>query len=93
MLKPYSNESRKIDPYSLVLFYIKLTILNWNGSLLGVTLPKEPKNGRLKVTQYQTYLDSKKRFAIAHGIVREKIVHTRNMLSCRATIPRSTSIR
>jgi CRISPR-associated protein Cas1 len=28
---------------------INLTILNWNGNLLGVTLPKEPKNGRLKV--------------------------------------------
>lgn len=59
---------------------INLTILNWNGNLLGVTLPKEPKNGRLKVMQYQTYLDSKRRFAIAHSIVGEKIAHTQNML-------------
>jgi CRISPR-associated protein Cas1 len=39
---------------------INLTILNWNGNLLGVTLLKEPKNGRPKVMQYQTYLDSNK---------------------------------
>jgi CRISPR-associated protein Cas1 len=59
---------------------IYLTILNWNGNLLGVTLPKEPKNGRLKVMQYQTYLDSKKRFAIASEIVSQKIAHTQNLL-------------
>lgn len=59
---------------------INLTILNWNGNLLGVTLPKEPKNGRLKVMQYQTYLDSGKRFAIASEIVSQKVVHTQNLL-------------
>src|SRR5256712_1627859 len=41
---------------------INVAILNWNGNLLGVTLPKEPKNGKLKVMQYKTYLESKKRF-------------------------------
>lgn len=60
---------------------INLTILNWNGNLLGATLPKEPKNGKLRITQYQTYLDSKKRFAIASKIVQEKITHTQNMLA------------
>lgn len=59
---------------------INLTILNWNGNLLGVTLPKEPKNGKLKVMQYQAYLDSKKRFAIASEIVSQKISHTLNLL-------------
>ena len=59
---------------------INLTILNWNGNLLGATLPKEPKNGRLKVAQYQTYLDSQKRFAIAFEIVDQKIAHTQNLL-------------
>src|SRR5688572_20410784 len=44
---------------------INLTILNWNGNLLGVTLPKEPKNGRLKVMQYQAYSETRKRYAIA----------------------------
>jgi CRISP-associated protein Cas1 len=55
---------------------INLTILNWNGNLIGVMLPKEPKNGKLKVMQYQTYLNNKKRFAIAHKIVTQKIAHT-----------------
>jgi CRISP-associated protein Cas1 len=59
---------------------INLTILNWNGNLLAVTLPKEPKNGRLKVMQYQTYMDSRKRFTIAYEIVKQKIVHTFNLL-------------
>ena len=59
---------------------INLTIMNWDGNLLGVTMPKEPKNGRLKVMQYQTYLDSKKRFAIASEIVSQKIAHTQNLL-------------
>lgn len=60
---------------------INLTILNWNGNLLGITLPREPKNGRLRVAQYRTLLDSKKRFAIASEIVKEKITHTQNMLT------------
>ena len=60
---------------------INLIILNWNGNLLGVTLPKEPKNGKLKIMQYQTYLDSEKRFAIAHEIVQQKIAHTYNLLN------------
>lgn len=60
---------------------VPITLLNWNGNLLGTTLPKEPKNGKLKVMQYQTYLDSKKRFGIASGIVQEKITHTKNMVA------------
>jgi CRISPR-associated protein Cas1 len=49
-------------------------------TFLGVTLPKEPKNGRLKVMQYQTYLDSRKRFAIATELVSQKVAHTQNLL-------------
>jgi CRISPR-associated protein Cas1 len=59
---------------------INLTFLNWNGNLLGVTLPKAPKNGRLKVMQYQAYLDTKKRYAIAEQIVSQKIAHSFNLL-------------
>lgn len=59
---------------------INLTILNWNGNLVGVTLPKEPKNGRLKVMQYQTYMDSKKRLAMAAEIDSQKVAHTQGLL-------------
>jgi CRISP-associated protein Cas1 len=60
---------------------INLTILNWNGNLLGITLPKEPKNGKLKVMQYQTYLDNKRRYTIALEIVDQKIAHTFNLIN------------
>lgn len=60
---------------------ISLTILNWNGNLLGVTLPKAPKNGKLKVMQYQAYMDEKRRFIIAYEIVKEKISHIQNLLN------------
>ena len=60
---------------------INLKILNWNGNLLGTTLPKEPKNGRLRVMQYQAYLDPKRRFAIASKIVEAKIAHSKNLLA------------
>jgi len=59
---------------------INLTILNWNGNLLGITLPNEPKAGKLKIAQYRAYLDSGMRYKIASGIVRQKIVHTFNLL-------------
>jgi len=36
---------------------INLSLLNWNGNLLSVTLPEEPKSGGLKIKQYQKYLD------------------------------------
>jgi CRISPR-associated protein Cas1 len=51
---------------------INLTILNWNGNLLGVTLSKGPKNGKPRIMQYQTYLDSQKCFEIASEILKQK---------------------
>src|SRR5437867_6297709 len=59
---------------------ISLTMLNWNGELLSVTLPKEPKSGKLRVSQYGKYLDSKTRFQIASEIVRQKVALTKNLL-------------
>src|SRR3989442_3476609 len=44
---------------------INLTLLNWNGNLLGVTLPREPKVGKLRIKQYEKYLDNQFRFNIA----------------------------
>jgi CRISP-associated protein Cas1 len=73
--RPIDHESIIVDGHTgsvtfdaiwwLMKHDINLTFLNWNGNLLGVMLPKEPKNGKLKVKQYQAYLDKNKRFAIA----------------------------
>ena len=52
---------------------IQLTILNWNGNLLGVTLPESPISGKLRVKQYQKYLDQDTRYNIAQKIVEKKI--------------------
>lgn len=59
---------------------IPLTILNWNGNLLGVTLPQSPKAGKLKVAQYRKYLDPVARYDIAAKIVSQKIDNTYNLL-------------
>lgn len=60
---------------------VNLTLLNWNGELLGTVLPKGPKSGRLKIRQYQAYLDGTTRLQIARQIVRTKIIHSINLLS------------
>ena len=59
---------------------ISISMLNWNGQLLGVTLPQGPKSGRLKVMQYSKYLDQKARYDIAAKIVEQKIANSYNML-------------
>lgn len=59
---------------------IALALLNWNGNLLGIALPQEPKLGKLRVTQYQKYLDDTIRFKIALEFVNSKISSTRNLL-------------
>ncbi|MGI0047740.1 MAG: CRISPR-associated endonuclease Cas1 [Nitrosotalea sp.] len=52
---------------------IHLTLLNWNGNLLGITLPQEPKTGKLRIKQYQKYLDANSRFQIALELVKSKV--------------------
>ncbi|KKM77032.1 hypothetical protein LCGC14_1374230, partial [marine sediment metagenome] len=44
---------------------VQLTLLNWNGNLLASTLPQAANAGKLKIKQYQKYLDNKTRFEIA----------------------------
>ena len=51
---------------------IQLTLLNWNGNLLGVTLPQEPKAGKLRIKQYEKHLNNNFRFEIALKIVNSK---------------------
>jgi len=59
---------------------ISLSLLNWNGNLLSVTLPDMPKSGKLRVTQYQKYLDKDFRFNIAIKLVDNKINNSLNLL-------------
>ena len=59
---------------------INLTLLNWNGQLLANVMPEQPKSGKLRVKQYQKYLDGTDRFEIALKIVQVKIGHSLNLL-------------
>ena len=59
---------------------IHLTLLNWNGQLLANLLPEQPKSGKLRVKQYQKYLDDTNRFEIALKIVQCKVEHSLNLL-------------
>ena len=60
---------------------ITLSLLNWNGNLLSVTLPKEPISGRLKMKQYEAYMDEIKRYRIAEEIILTKINKSRELLT------------
>jgi CRISPR-associated protein Cas1 len=59
---------------------INLTLLNWNGNLLGVTLPQEPKIGKIRIKQYEKYLDNNFRFDVSLKIVNSKTVSSINLL-------------
>jgi CRISP-associated protein Cas1 len=59
---------------------ITITMLNWNGNLLGATLPQTPKAGRLRVMQYRKYIDNAARYEIAAKIVNQKITNSYNLL-------------
>jgi CRISPR-associated protein Cas1 len=59
---------------------INLTLLNWNGQLLANVMPEQPKSGKLRIKQYQKYLDSTDRFEIALKMVQTKVEQSLNML-------------
>jgi len=59
---------------------INLTLLNWNGQLLANVMSEQPKSGKLRVKQYQKYLDSETRFEIALKIVQAKVEQSLNLL-------------
>jgi len=59
---------------------IHLTLLNWDGNLLATTLPDAPITGKLRIKQYQKYLDTPFRFEIAYKIVQSKIDSSLNLL-------------
>jgi len=59
---------------------VNLTLLNWNGQLLANVLPEQPKSGKLRIKQYQKYLDDTDRFEIALKIVQAKVEQSLNLL-------------
>jgi CRISPR-associated protein Cas1 len=65
----------------LVKHNISITLLDWNGNLLSVTLPKEPASANLKLKQYEAYSDPNKKRIIAEAIVNEKVKHSLNLLN------------
>ena len=59
---------------------IPISLLNWNGNLMSVTLPREPISGKLKLRQYEAYMNKEKRQYIAQMIIKEKIRQSFNLL-------------
>lgn len=59
---------------------VSLSLLNWDGNLLSVTLPDSPISGKLRIKQYQKYLDAKTRHKIALEFVKSKVDSSLNLL-------------
>jgi len=60
---------------------VPLFILDYNGTLLSSTLPREPVNGPLKIAQIQTYQDPTKRLHIAKKLIEAKSQRTMDVLA------------
>ena len=59
---------------------VSLSVLDYDGTLLSSTLPREPVNGPLKIAQIETYKDSARRFHIATRLVEAKAQRTLNVM-------------
>ena len=57
----------------LVKHNIPIAMLNWNGNLLSITLPKATVSSKLRLRQYEIYQDEKRRYRVAYIIVKEKV--------------------
>lgn len=60
---------------------IPLFILDYNGSLLSSTLPREPVNGPLKIVQIEVYKNPEKRLYIAKKLIETKIQRTLDIVN------------
>jgi CRISPR-associated protein Cas1 len=65
----------------LVKHNIPIAMLNWNGNLLSVTLPKETLSSKLRLKQYEIYQNEQRRYGIAYPIVKEKVKQSINLLN------------
>ena len=59
---------------------IPLFMLDYDGTLLSSTLPKQPIRSDVRQAQYQAVNDPKKKFAIAHALIKAKIVRSLQVL-------------
>jgi CRISPR-associated protein Cas1 len=59
---------------------VPLFILDYNGTLLSSTLPKEPVNGPLKIAQIEALKDSARRFYVAKKLVEAKAQRTLDVM-------------
>lgn len=59
---------------------VPLFILDYNGTLLSSTLPREPVNGPLKIAQIHAYNDEVKRFYLARRLVEAKAQSTLDVM-------------
>ena len=59
---------------------IPIFILDYNGTILSSTLPREPVNGPLKIAQIETYKDHAKRFYVAKKLVEAKAQRTLDVM-------------
>ena len=59
---------------------IPIFVLDYNGTLLSSTLPREPVNGPLKIAQVDAYRNREKRFYIAKKLVEAKAQRTLDVL-------------
>jgi len=59
---------------------ISLTILNWQGNIMSQILPEETLSPKLRIAQYQAYLDWEIHSKISKSIVETKIKRQRDFL-------------
>src|SRR5208282_704022 len=59
---------------------IPLFTLDYDGTLLSSTMPREPVNGPLKIGQTAAYNDARKRFYIATRLIEAKAQRTNDVL-------------
>lgn len=59
---------------------IQLTLLNWDGHLIGTWTPKKTQNGGLRANQYSKYLNDTTRHHIAYKMIDEKVEKSLHIL-------------
>jgi len=59
---------------------VSIALLNWNGNLLSNTMSQETLNAKLKIKQYEKYLNPELRLYIAGQIVKQKIKLSSSLL-------------
>jgi len=59
---------------------VSIALLNWNGNLLSNTMSQETLNAKLKIKQYEKYLNPELRLYIVGQIVKQKVRSSLSLL-------------